>query len=337
MKPIQHIWMLFGFTLLFGACAKQQRFTDIDTYTQPVNISLHRFDVDMINLDTSHLQQGITHLYEKYPDFMPAFVEDVLEAYPNDTTYICTLLHDFLADSLYRSVNQKVSETFQNVQPIQQKLETAFARLHYFYPEIQVPDIYFFVSGFNRQVMFSHNFIAMGTDMYLGSDYPLYEEVTYTYMHHSMRPECLPLDIMSVVLFRHFRQQNPNPTLLDEMLYRGKIIYLLSILFQEEAPQEIIGYTQVQWNWCTHFERKIWGTILDTKDLFTTDNITISKYINDAPFTSTVSQDSPGRLGTWTGWRIIESYMNTNPAVTMQELMSMDDTQEILANSNYKP
>lgn len=337
MKTIQHFWILFVLTLLFGSCAKQQRFTDIDQHTQPIHINIQRFDVDMATLDTSDLQNGIEQLYKKYPQFMPIFVEDVLESYPNDTAYIATLLYNFLSDSLYRSVNQDVITTFQNTETIQQKVETAFARLHYFYPEIPVPELYLFVSGFNRQVMFYDNTIAMGTDMYLGSDYPLYEEVTYSYMHQSMRPECLPLDILSIVLFRHFRQQNPNPTLLDEMLYRGKIIYLLSVLFQEEQPHDIIGYTQSQWEWCTHFERRIWGTILDTKDLFTTDNITISKYINDAPFTSTVSQDSPGRLGTWTGWRIIESYMNNHPEVTMQELMSMKDSQEILANSNYKP
>lgn len=333
----KYIGILVGITLLFGACAKQQRFTDIDQHTQPVNIHINRFDVDLATLDTTNLIEGVKKLYSDYPNFMPLFAEDVLESYPNDTNYVTSLLYNFLTDSLYRSVNQKVIDTFQDTQELQLKLERAFARLLYFYPEIQIPQLYFFVSGFNRQVMFNHNTIAMGTDMYLGSDFPLYEEVTYTYMHHSMRPECLPLDIASVVLFRYFRQQNPNPTLLDEMIYRGKIIYLLSTLFQEEKPYDIIGYTKEQWDWGTHFERRIWGTILDTKHLFSTDNITISKYINDAPFTSTVSQDSPGRLGTWTGWRIVTSYMNANPDVSMQDLLNEQDAQEILARSNYKP
>lgn len=338
MKQSLYAWTIIGIIVLFGAsCTKQQRFTDIDQHTQLQEINIHRFDLQLANLDTNNLQQEVIKLYQDYPDFMTFFVEDLLEVPTQDTATTITLLHDFLSDSLYRTVNLKVVETFADITPIQNKIEKAFARLHYFYPEIKIPELYFFISGFNRQVMFNNQILAMGTDMYLGSDYPLYEEVTYTYMHHSMRPECLPLDIMSVILFRNIRQQNPNPTLLDEMLYRGKIIYLLSVLFQEEDPEEIIGYTKQQWEWCTYFERKIWATILDTKHLFSTDNMTISKYINDAPFTSTVSQDSPGRLGTWTGWRIIESYMNNNPEVTMQELINQQDAQMILSKSNYKP
>ena len=59
--------------------------------------------------------------------------------------------------------------------------------------------------------------------------------------------------------------------------------------------------------------------------------------MNDGPFTSEVSQDSPGRLGTWVGWRIVESYMNNNEQVTIQQLLDNEDAQNILENSKYRP
>lgn len=49
-----------------------------------------------------------------------------------------------------------------------------------------------------------------------------------------------------------------------------------------------------------------------------------------------VSQDAPGRLGIWLGWRIVESYMEHNESISLQELMSEPDAQKILESSFYK-
>ena len=47
-------------------------------------------------------------------------------------------------------------------------------------------------------------------------------------------------------------------------------------------------------------------------------------------------QTTPGRLGVWLGWRIVESYMEHNEEVTLQELIAEGDAQKILENSYYK-
>jgi uncharacterized protein YjaZ len=59
--------------------------------------------------------------------------------------------------------------------------------------------------------------------------------------------------------------------------------------------------------------------------------------MNDGPFTAEVTQDSPGRLGVWVGWRIVDSYMRNNKDVTLCELMNENDAQKILEQSYYKP
>ena len=63
----------------------------------------------------------------------------------------------------------------------------------------------------------------------------------------------------------------------------------------------------------------------------------IRKFTGEAPFTSYFTEESPGRAVVWTGFRIIERYMNNNPDVTMQELMSMTDCQSILGGAKYNP
>ncbi|MBR6492636.1 MAG: hypothetical protein IKT13_01740, partial [Paludibacteraceae bacterium] len=113
--------------------------------------------------------------------------------------------------------------------------------------------------------------------------------------------------------------------------------YLVSQIFDELPEYEVMGYTKAQWDWCVKHERAIWHLIMDQRDLFKTEHIVLTGYLNEAPFTAEVSQDSPGRLGVWLGWRIAASYMAHNPNVTLQELMAEPDAQKILELSFYKP
>jgi len=50
-----------------------------------------------------------------------------------------------------------------------------------------------------------------------------------------------------------------------------------------------------------------------------------------------LTEESPGEVGNWMGWQIVKSYMNRHPETTLQELVALDDMQEILSKSRYKP
>ncbi len=181
------------------------------------------------------------------------------------------------------------------------------------------------------------NILAVASDMYLGPDYPYYNQIVYEYMKYAMRPECIPIDFISAYLFQHFRLDQTRVRLIDDMLYRGKLMYFLSILFPDVNESEIMAYTPEEWAWCKKYEKDIWNTLLDKKDLFTTDHRTITSYMNDAPFTSPISEDSPGRLGTWIGMQIAKSYMEHNQDVNMQEFLANKNAQNILEQSKYRP
>lgn len=173
--------------------------------------------------------------------------------------------------------------------------------------------------------------------MYLGSDYPYYNQVVYNYQKQTMRKECIPVDVISAFLFRTLPYTSTKSRLLDQMIYRGKIMYLTAQIFDDQPEYEVMGWTKEQWNWCVHNERAIWHLVMDKRDLFKTESLVLTSYLNDGPFTSEVSQDSPGRLGIWLGWRIVESYMAHNESVTLQDLMAEGDAQKILEQSYYKP
>jgi hypothetical protein len=89
--------------------------------------------------------------------------------------------------------------------------------------------------------------------------------------------------------------------------------------------------------WCEQNEKQLWTYFIENKMLFITDSFVINKYINDAPFTSGFSQESPGRAVVWLGYRIISSYVKNNKNITLQQLMERRDYQNIFNKSRYRP
>jgi hypothetical protein len=321
---------------LLGSCSKSNRFK-IDTSKNRVEVKIHRFDKDLLSLDTTRMNAGLDSLYTRYHDFLPVFTSEILDTAATDTVAVRNLFHQFITNKTFKSVNKKTLQTFSNISDIEKKVTDAYTYIHYYFPEVKLPEIYFFVSGFNRSIMMNNKFIALGTDMYLGSNYPAYKNITYEYMKYDMRRECVATDLVSATLFRMFVMNSSEYRLLDNMLFRGKVMYLLSVFMPDEKAEDLMGYNKEQWKWSTTNEKQIWAYIIDQKHLFSTDVQLIRKYMNDAPFTAPISQESPGRLGTWIGWQIVKSYMSKNPNITLPELMKENNYQKMLENSGYRP
>ncbi|MBO4665466.1 MAG: hypothetical protein J5612_01180 [Paludibacteraceae bacterium] len=322
---------------VFVACTPKR--TYFPKQLEPQHIELVRFDRALQNVNATSALQDIRVLYNEYPDFMPVFVEDILGIPSFDTAFLAQQLPAFLADTLYgfEQTNRLERETFADTRDIETALDGAFSRVHFLYPDLPLPMVYLFISGFNASLMFVDDDIAVGADMYLGSDYEYYNRVVYDYQKLTMRKECIPVDVVSAYLFRHLPFTSTKSRLLDNMMYRGKIMYLLSCIFSDLPPYEVMGYTQDQWNWCVRNERAIWNLMMDKRDLFKTESLVITSYLNDGPFTGEISQDSPGRLGTWIGWRIAESYMQHHQDVTLQQFIAEPNAELILQDSYYKP
>lgn len=334
---MERLFNILFISVLLVSCTSGRKY--FPTQIEEVEVPIVRFDKDLQNVQPMTVRQDIEVLYEQYPYFMPVFVENVLGLPTFDTAYLCEVLPQFLEDTIYgfKQTNQREREYFADIHAIQKDINMAFSRIHYLYPDWEIPTIYFFISGFNASIFFPDDeSIAVGTDMYLGSDYEYYNRVVYEYQKRTMRKECIPVDVTSAWLFRHIPYTSTENRLIDQMLYRGKVMYLISRIFQQMPGYEVMGYSPEQWKWCEKYEKNIWTMMMDKKDLFKTENMVLTSYLNDGPFTAEISQEAPARLGTWMGWRIIESYMNHHPEISLQQLMENGNSQEILEESYYR-
>lgn len=341
MKRLSNIFILFlviAITITLTSCHKKtQRFQVKKADANRIEIKIHRFDKDFIGMDTKKPIPSVKALYEKYPAFMPVYINNVLEIDAKDTALVAKQFAQFVSDTAFQKINTKALETVGDVTDIEKDLSGAFSYVNAYFPQIKIPAVYFYVSGFNRAVLMTDDFIGVGTDFYLGADYAPYQEFTYDYLLYNMRRDMISIDIVSASLFRYFIFDGKQNRLIDNMLHRGKVIYTLASFMPDKKIEDILGYSPEQMKWAEQYESEIWKAVVGQKDLFSTNVQLIGKYLNDAPFTAPVSQESPGRLGIYLGWKIIDSYMKQNKNVTLQELMKITDYQKILEQSGYRP
>ena len=329
--------ILFILAVLLCACQGGREY--FPKYLEAVEVEVVRFDSALLSVRPDCAEVDIKQLYKDYEEFMPVYIEGVLGLNAEDTAEVSRLYANFLTDTTmgFAQTNEEVRKQFADINNIQSELNQGFTRMHYLYPELDIPRIYLLVSGFNASIFAYDNIIAVGADMYLGADYEYYNQVVYNYQKVSMNKKFLAGDVLNYYISQNIPYTSKYNRLLEHMLFRGKQMYLLEQLLPNSPLWEVIGYTKEQWDWCVKWEKEIWNRIMDKRDLFKTETMVITSYLNDGPFTSEISQESPGRLGIWVGWRIIDSYMRHNEEVTLQELMKDGDAQKILEKSYYRP
>ena len=306
---------------------------------ESVEVDIVRFDSAQLAVRPDSVKQDIVQLYADYEVFMPMFVEGILRLPVEDTAYLCEMYSNFLTDTTmgFAQTNALAQSMFADISKLQKSLNIGFSRLHYLYPEWEIPTVYLFVSGFNSSVMYYENIMGVGVDMYLGSDYPYYNQVVYNYQKQTMRKECVAGDLLNMYIAYQIPYNSKYNRLLEHIIFRGKQMFLLSQLLPDEPAWEIIGYSKEQWDWCKKYEQAIWNRIMEKRDLFKTESMVRVSYMNDGPFTAEISQESPGRLGIWVGWQIVDSYMRNNENVSIKQLIDEGDAQKILEQSFYKP
>ena len=126
----------------FVSCQKKDRF-GIKTDNK-IEVKFKRFDLDIINADTSDIKSEVQKLYIKYPDFMSVYVSEVIGEKPSDTIKVQKLLAGFIADTGFVEVNKKVRVVFSDVSGLENEISGAFSKIHFLFPQIKLPDIYFF-------------------------------------------------------------------------------------------------------------------------------------------------------------------------------------------------
>ena len=191
---------------------------------------------------------------------------------------------------------------------------------------------------FEQPIIFLNGSMIVAIDLYLDPQFPLYLKLGLPYYKIKwMQPKSLPVDIMKAMYFQHLNPPSTPRTLLDRMIETGKMLAYLDAVLPATEDEFKISYTPEQLKWAQNNETDIWAFLVSNKMLYSTDYQSQTKLIQDGPFTTGFSNDSPPRLGVYMGWQIVNAYLKNNPEVTMEQLINNTDAQDILQRSGYKP
>ena len=83
----------------------------------------------------------------------------------------------------------------------------------------------------------------------------------------------------------------------------------------------------------------MWQFFIEKQLIYSSDPALIQRFIDPAPFSKfylEIDNESPGGIGKWLGWQIVKSYVENNPKVEINKLLSLP-AQTIFNKSNYKP
>ncbi len=325
--------------LIFNDCRhRDTKHPDVDAIQ--VDAEIYRFERDLFAIDPNNMAEGLAALDKKYPRFYPVFIGQVLQASatPKDYTSYAPLMREFITLPSMKGLYDTVQDVFGNFKPYERDLTRMLIYYKYYFPKEPTPKVYTFISEFVQGAFtYDKDILGLGLDLHIGAKYRYYPALNIpTFIIKKLDPKYLVTDAAEVLL-TNMTEAPINGKLLDMMIYTGKIAYGKSLLLPDRSEEDILAYGKKDLQWCNDNEKEIWTFFIQHDLLYKARQDEYYKYIQDGPTTFGMPQGAPSRVGVWTGYRIVKSYMEKNKNVPLAQLFSITDAQKILEESGYKP
>jgi hypothetical protein len=312
----------------------------ISTRGSEVTVKISRLEHDLFMISPGSIQDSIGYLKKKYGSFLRYFSYVTNIGNVTDTAWSTGLIR-FCTDRLNNEVYGSVASVFPDTRPLEIELSNAFSHYRHYFPGKQIPLIYTCMTGFNNSIITGDSVLGISLDRYLGAECKYYRQLgLYKYQVARMTPLNIPPDCLYGWASSEwdFSAENyERENVLTSMIHEGKLFYFVKCMLPETADELIFGFSEPQLKFCRNNEGQMWQHLVENNLLFNSEMLTKKKLTGDAPFTSYFSSESPGRAAVWIGFRIVESYMNRNDKVTLEELMKDTDVQGILEKARYHP
>jgi hypothetical protein len=334
MRKVTLITGVLSIIVLLSCCGKGRKpFFQADiSGIDKIDVNIGRYEKVLFEADTLNLVKEIEPFIDKFP-----FLGNELFTQEGQQQ-----LFEYVTNSLNRILYQDVQEVWPDLDDLERDISEAFRYYRFHFPEEPLPEIYSYISGLNYEnpiTLFENNTLAVGLDMYLGSDFELYPQMGIAaYRTFKMQPPFVKVDLIKLLADKHLWQLSRVPeTFLDFMVYEGKALYFIDCLLPWVNDSLKIGYTGEQLKWFDQNSGLAWSFFLENEMLYSSDRQTIIKFIGEAPFTAPFGRSSPPRTAAFIGWQIVREYMRKNRQVTLPDLLSNTNSQEILKKSGYRP
>lgn len=316
-----------------------------------VDLQVQRFDQDFFAIDTNKIGLSMLQLQQKYPAFLNDYLINILGiplVVGNDTAAE-SVIKRFITD--YRPIKDTADKVFTSLTDIEKEVKRGLQFAKHYFPGYQPPtklitfigpmDAYYEASLGGYGDIITRDALGVGLQLHMGKNFSIYrsemgQRLYPDYISRRFEPAYIPVNCMKNIIDDLFPEKSADRPLIEQMIEKGKRMYVLDRLLPYSDDTIKIGYTKKQLEGCYENEGLIWNFFLQNNLLYSIDPAVNKTYIQDGPKTEELGNASPGYIGLFVGWQIVKKYMDKNSELNMQQLMQTN-AKKIFEESKYKP
>jgi hypothetical protein len=326
---------------VFFSCNSGEKIPDVSGIQVP--LTTQRFEKELFSLDTVNNYSGnLEQLLARYPSFGENFISTVLGADPQWSSDSASQYVKGFTQA-YKKVYDTALLLYKDFAPYEAAIKKGLQFAKYYFPQYKIPTkIITYIGPLNGYGdIVSDDALIVGLHLHLGKNFTLYQselvQQTYPeYISRNFEPDYIVVNCMKNIALDMYPEKLEEKSLVQQMVEKGKRLYLLHKFLPLAGEDQLIGYTKEQLKESYKHEKDIWNLFAQNNLLQTIDENMIKNYIGESPKTQELGDASPGNIGSFAGWQIVKKYMEQNPDVTLPKLMSTDN-DVIFQAAKYKP
>jgi hypothetical protein len=308
-----------------------------------IDLTIKRFEQDFFAIDTNHIMTSLQKVGEKYPLFLGDFLYNIMElpGIGDTSTQEQTLLKKFIID--YKPVKDSADQVFRNFGSIEKEVKKGLQFVKYYFPAYKTPPqlITYIGPMEGYSDVITRDALAVGLQLHMGNTYSLYrsnigQSVFPGYISRRFTPDFIVVNCMKNIINDIAPEKSGSSPLVEQMVEKGKRLYVLDKILPYTEDTIKTGYTAKQLQGCYKNEGMIWNHFLTNNLLYNIEPANIKSYMEEAPNTPELGDQSPGAIGVFIGWQIVKKYMNKHAGLSLNELLHTDP-KLIFEESKYRP
>lgn len=307
-----------------------------------IDLTTERFEKKLFDTTAASLTNYLQQLQASDPAFTNIFIYQILGADPKWTADSTAAYVNMFVNS-YRPVYKDAEKIFSDFSTYEEDIEKTMQYVKYYFPRYKVPGkiITYIGPADGEGDGIGDSAVIVGLHYHLGKDNPVYktaivQAIYPDYITRTFEPGYIPVNIAKQALYEIYPEVESDKPLINQMVAKGKRLYILGKLLPGIPAYKLIGYTEQQMKDCDKNESRIWDMFVKANLLQMIDKNVMKRYIEDGPKTDELGEGAPGNIGSYTGWQIVKKYMDKKPETTPEALIKLDE-EIIFQEAKYKP
>lgn len=321
--------MLFVLSLVILSLNSCKDEVKVDLDQIPVETEIQRFDRAFYRVDTDAVYTALPKLQEEYTPFFSAETEPIF-------------WRNQRLDPLQNELFAKTEQVFGDMEKESAQLNAILKRFYYYFGLTDTLELYTYISrlDFNYPVVYAKPYLFVALDLYLGEAGADYYNVLPQYLQYHRQAGFLNRDVAFALAEAQLRSPKEPMSLLDAMIYKGKLLKLTELLLEDVEESTLLRYPPKKHAFSVDHEKDMWVYFIEQELLFDTSDELKRRFIEVAPFSkfrTQIDAETPGQIAWWFGYRIVDAWLEEYPKMSLEEWLLEEDSRKILKLSQYKP